>query len=293
MTVLKHKLLKLLTLLFFIVSSQALLALETSKTPKKVLVSIQPYALILKELNPSDVEISVLQEASINPHAFQMKPSHLKKIADADLVIWGGEQVEPYLSKAFAKKQQLVLANIPDLVLITDSHEAHDEEHAIDPHIWLSEKNSIAIAKAMAAALDIKLLKNSTPLLTNKEETQNSRPLLLVYHNAYSYLEAELQLQHDFVIYDNHNAKPGLKHWHELMEALKDAKQNQQAVCLISSPAFSESVEAKKLEQKIMALQLKDFRWELIDPMASDKTYENFSAYLNESRDTFIKCMKN
>ncbi len=275
--------------------SQALEASDESR-PIKILVSIQPYALILSELNVQGLEVSVLQEAAMNPHAFQMKPSHLKKIAEADLVIWGGKQLEPYLSKAFANKQQLVLADIPEVKLLKENHEDHDDEQAMDPHIWLSEKNSQAIIQAMAMVLGVEVPKTAAPrtnepLATAKKE--NLKTLVLVNHNAYSYLESELGLEHDFVIYNNHNAKPGLKHWHELNQLLETAKQKEQAVCLISSPAFSESTEAKKLKQKIKETGLKDFRLAIIDPMASSKTYKDFSAYLNESRQALLQCVKN
>lgn len=290
-----------LTLIFFSSFSLASESETSTKPTTKILVSITPYALILKELEISGIEIAVLQEAAVNPHAFQMKPSHLKKIAEADLVIWGGKNLEPYLAKALSNnKRQLVLEDIPDLSLLQDSHHGHDDDHNTDPHIWLSEKNKQAIAQAMKKVLEPEVSTESqiikTELSGEKVETTESKqkPMLLVHHNAYAYLEAELGFQHDFVIFDNHNAKPGLKHWHELNQQLQEAKSQNRPLCFISSPAFTQSVEAGKLQRAVHDAGLgKNFRWEIIDPMASDKKYKGFSEHLAESRQSMLECMRN
>lgn len=278
---------------------------------QKIVVSLKPYALLMESIKHEGDEISILLEDGANAHDFQLKPSHLKKIAEADLVIWSGEDAEPNLVKALKnKKNQLVLMDIKSLDLINtaDDHEENalnNHQHlSVDPHIWFSQANALLITLAMADALHysdealnnirmhfaqnqaIESTKNADK---NNETAHNSA--LLVYHNAYAYLEKDLKIQHEFVINESHNTKPSLRHWNALKESLQNYKKNNRSVCIISLPNFENSSEAKQLDALLNKTDMKAFSKIVeIDPLASSANYNEF---YRDSKNRLLSCLGN
>lgn len=125
----------------------------------------------------------VLLDGGASPHSFQMRPSQAAAVADADLVIWVGPELTPWLDKAVDARAEgaavLGLLAAPGTVLRQfpagdaeaaagdpgapdhdHEHEhgdaAQDEEHhhsGADPHAWLDPANARAWVAAIAAEL--------------------------------------------------------------------------------------------------------------------------------------------
>lgn len=146
--------------------------------PPDVLASIAPLHSLTAAVMKGVGEPALLVPATASDHDYALKPSDLRKIATADLVVWIGEPLETYLVKPLEAEgvANLELIEVPGAEPRSaakdeehsPSDHAHGEEegHAdghshehlgLDPHIWLDPVRAQAIVEAIAeelAALD-------------------------------------------------------------------------------------------------------------------------------------------
>lgn len=191
----------------------------------KVLVSIKPIHSLVASVMQGVATPTLLLPDYASPHTFQLKPSNLKQLQEADLVIWIGPDLETFLEKPLADKpaiKTLALQNLPQLKLLAlrtsrnwqvdhshhDSH-THNVAHA-DPHFWLSTENAQIIVQALADILSKEDPLHAKQYQENaKKSLQNLKALhtklnillkpvrkmpFLVYHDGYQYFEKEFQL---------------------------------------------------------------------------------------------------
>lgn len=148
----------------------ALLALLTSlpaaAEPPRVVVDIAPVHALVAQVMDGVAEPDLLLAQDANPHAVQLRPSQARMLADADLVIWVGPDLSPWLSDTIAvlgDADTLVLMDLPATTLrdlapeigAVSPEQGHDhghdedghDDHAHgdeDPHVWLSVDNARA-----------------------------------------------------------------------------------------------------------------------------------------------------
>lgn len=67
----------------------------------KILPTTKALSLVVAEVT-AEVYPSLLA-ANVSPHDFSLRPSHIRKIQDAQLVVWLGPKLEPYLAKVMAR----------------------------------------------------------------------------------------------------------------------------------------------------------------------------------------------
>jgi|GEM_PF-6407631 len=293
-------------------------AMVSKAVRRNIVVSVRPYALILQSLLQEGDEISVLVDSGMTAHNFQLRPSHLKKIAAADLVIWGGEQAEPFLAKALAQHtQQLNIMAISNLNLIVGKEQLknyHNDEstyhvhennknqitahHKVDTHLWFSQANVKEIASAMTNALAYpdsvqrQFEKKLKAVKINKTLDDN-QTVLWVYHDAYAYLEQSLGIKNQFVIKKSYNSQPSLAHWKVLTDLLYRYKKNKQSLCIVITPDYVHSSEAKKLNKLLLKTKMKNqTRLIDIDPLASNDDYQDHFSFLKNSNQQLIQCLQ-
>jgi zinc transport system substrate-binding protein len=172
----------------FGVSLVAMLALAAPAhaDAPRVVASIAPLHSLVAMVMEGVGEPELLIPAALSVHEYALKPSDVRKVAQADLVVWIGESLESYLVKP------LQTEDVANLELIDaegiDAHsygaeddhkhdehhaaehgaeeheehlaaEEHEEEHGhhhhagLDPHIWLDPVRAIAIVKAVGERL--------------------------------------------------------------------------------------------------------------------------------------------
>jgi zinc transport system substrate-binding protein len=134
----------------------SLFALPALAEPPKVVADIAPVHALLAQVMEGVAEPTLLLDQSDNPHAVQLRPSQAKTLADADLVVWIGPELSPWLERivdGLDTADSLVLMDHPattfrDISASSegddhddhdeDAHEEHDEdeheEHAADDH---------------------------------------------------------------------------------------------------------------------------------------------------------------
>lgn len=162
-----------------------LLGAPVAEAAPKVVASIAPLAGIAAAVLGEGATPTLLLPASQSPHHGALRPSQARALADADVVLWIGPELETGLDSALdAMPESWVGTHALTAMLLPkvtrkpfrhletldpepapgghdahDAHgaqgggEAHQHHGGIDPHLWLDPANAAAIANALAERL--------------------------------------------------------------------------------------------------------------------------------------------
>ncbi len=118
-----------------------------------IVVTIAPQAEFVEKVGGEYVNVSVMVPAAGNPHTYELTPSQLKDVRDADLYFKLGSGIEfelMWMGKiASINKGLTIIDNSAGITLI----ENEEEKAAKDPHIWLSPKNAVMMIGSIKDAL--------------------------------------------------------------------------------------------------------------------------------------------
>lgn len=157
----------------------ALLAVSLPVRAIEVLTTIKPLGFIAAAITDGVSKPKVLLPTGASPHDFSLRPSDIRSINSANLVVWVGPELEGFMAKPLANHPHaLALTQVEGMPLFNyatqDSHDSHDHddhdyaahEHGdhdegheghhhegVDPHIWLGPTQAKVIAKAIASEL--------------------------------------------------------------------------------------------------------------------------------------------
>lgn len=310
-----YRILLCLTLLVSVIASaQAAAPVAGASASLKLVVSVRPLDLLTRELTQGlTLQVQTLLPPGATPHDYALKPSDLKAIAAADLVVWLGATGEPYLSKVASRGAQAIAWEAqPGLLRLPlrealhaygeeheDDHEAeHEHDHhsaGFDPHFWLSVDNALLLADQLAVQLSALLPDQAAVIARNRaslaerlqqQRTQTAALLaatpapFLLSHDAYHYLEEDLGVHSVGAISLDPEIKPGVKH----LMAIKNLITERGIRCVITDPSVSsallDKVEAKPALSRIA-----------IDPMAWDYQGNLYSEWLSSLYVKMVVCI--
>jgi len=198
----------------------------------KVLVSIKPFHSLVSAIMQDVSEPLLLINGNNSPHSYALRPSSAENLQQADLVFWGGEILEGFLTKplqSLASRARLVsLQETAGLRLLplrsgigwqkhetdsTNDHSAEDETTSTsgtDPHIWLDPYNAKIISAKIVEILTAMDPQNAQSYRINGEKyglrlelldrklkaemTKVAETPYMVFHDAYQYFEKRYQL---------------------------------------------------------------------------------------------------
>jgi len=226
------------------------LALGADQVSQKVIATIKPIGLITEAIvDGSSIEVDVLLPPTSSPHNYALKISDAKRLQTADLVIWLGQDAEPYINPGKSKSHLALLGYLSRDQLIEEDG-GHNHHHSVDPHIWLdpvlAQEIAALIAKRLIALYpDQKVLieKNThTFKLSTGELDQKLNKLLrpyqdrgfLAYHNAYGYFVRRYGLRQLAVIQEQVGVSMSVKHLAELRKLAVPGE----AICYFREPQF-------------------------------------------------------
>ncbi|MCM8775139.1 MAG: zinc ABC transporter substrate-binding protein [Candidatus Omnitrophica bacterium] len=124
-------------------------------------VSLSPLKNFVKDIGGDRVEVKILIPPGANPHTYELKPSQLKEIENADLLVKVGSGIEfelAWLDKLLALNKKMLVVDGSRGIDFLDMHGCDPESGACaesvghhspqgrDPHIWLSPQNAKIIA---------------------------------------------------------------------------------------------------------------------------------------------------
>jgi zinc transport system substrate-binding protein len=216
---------------FFALCSLASAVSAQEKGKPLLVTSIKPLAIIAQSAFKDNVTVEYLMPAALSPHDVVIKLSDVRKIADADLVLWIGPEFEVRSAKQFANVPLEKLVTAMDLLEADhqgsahnehhvedyqeSSHDDHDDHHGgIDPHIWLSPEIVKQLVHRLSDRLGIKADK-----VFSQKAKQNIEARLknakqgnyIVHHQGFGYFIEEFDLQPGLSIRDMLGKQQGAK----------------------------------------------------------------------------------
>lgn len=268
-----------------------------------ILTSIKPIQLITLELTQGVSEPEVLVASNASPHDYALKPSDVKRLRTADLVVWYGSDLEPFLTKVLGNQHNvLTLSDIQGLELreYDGGHHDHDghDHGSHDPHFWLGYKPTLQVAQAITERLSEVDSEHKAQYRTNLAEfetklTQQQDQIkaqlapvadagYYVFHDAYGYFEQDFPLNHLGYFTVSPDRKPGAK----TLIAIRKALKNQNAQCVFSEPQFTPAV----VESVTRGSQAKTG---VLDPIGADidVVAGGYFQFKQNLADSFSQCL--
>ncbi len=274
----------------FCLLSPALMA-----APLNVVASIRPLQLIADSLVEGLGETTALIPAGSSPHHFALKPSQLKLIQNADLVLWVGPSLEPFLDRPLSSRKTLQLRWIEheagEHKDEAHSHAGHDHAGE-DPHVWLDPDAAMGYAQRLKTMLLDLRPHDSVVIEANfqrfkealaqadAENRDNLTPLLtvgfVVFHDAFNRLVSHYGLNQVAYLTLEPGLPPGARKTAEIRRLLSSGE----ARCIFIEPQF----EAALINRLIADLPVASVT---LDPLASDLDsalgYPGFLRHLGEA----------
>lgn len=269
-----------------------------------VLTSIKPIQLIALEIMHNTSQPDVILASNTSPHDYALRPSDVKSIRKADLVIWFGNDLEPFLTKVLEQQSNvLTLSDIKGLELREyegDHHDHDGHDHGShDPHFWLGYAPTKQVAKAIAQKLAEIDKANSETYFANLAQFESKLTAqqqaidtqlssvkqtgYFVFHDAYGYFEQDFGLNQLGFFTVSPDRKPGAK----TLISIRKALASEQAKCVFSEPQFTPAVVksvTRGSEAKVGVL----------DPIGSDVEVTTGGYFILKQNlaDSFSSCLQ-
>ena len=250
-----------------------LLAAAAAVAAPRVATDIAPVQSIAARVMAGVGEPGLILPPGASPHGYALRPSEARLLQDADLVVWIGPTLTPWLADPIAtlapEATLVTLATVPGVETLPiraggpfEAHEHdHDDEHdheahdrippeAIDGHLWLDPDNAVAMARAIAAVLGEADPANAAAYGANAEafaaETEaraaaiearvaplRGRPFI-VFHDGYQYFEHRFDLPAAGSIALHDGDAPGTAR----IAAIRERVIADGVVCAFAEPEF-------------------------------------------------------
>jgi len=215
---------------------------------------------LAKNIGGNHVKVVAVIKSGIDPHEFEPTPGDVRKVADANLVLFTGKGIEGYLTKleeaagGGSSKFLDIGKDIPSLTMNEDGKKVED------PHWWHSVENMKMATRVIAAAFAkadpsnaVSYQKNAQSYLASLDELQrwirvklaglsHDQRKLVTSHDALQYFAHD----YGFTIYPlkgvSTNEEPSSRHVREIIEVIRG--EHVKAV-------FFESIENLRAIQQI------------------------------------------
>lgn len=282
----------------------------------KVVVSIAPIHSLVAGVMEGVGEPQWLIPSGASPHAYALKPSDARALANAQLVIWVGEGLEPMLEKpldALAGSARVIeLVSVEGMRLLDNreggiwGEEHHGDEHEghghgeVDMHLWLSPANARLIVSAAAAALieldeaNAQRYRDNAAMMRSRIDTLEStlraklepfgKTPYVVFHDAYHYFEESFGLTPAGAISVSPDRPSGAKRIAEIRQTIRE----RNAVCVFSEPQFQPRIVKVVLEET-------GARHGVLDPLGAGLTpgKEQWFGLMQGLADNLATCLSN
>ena len=241
----------------------------------KVVVSIKPFHSLVSTVMQGVSEPALLLNGNNSPHTYSLRPSAAVKLQNADLVFWGGENLEGFLAKPIhslaAGARVVSFEDTPGLILRpfrsvkewqeldpeSENDQDHVKKHEIhrlpgnDPHIWLDPLNAQKITQYLVQILSEFDPENAQTYHSNGKKTilrlsdlniqletkmsSVSSKPYIVFHDAYQYFEKRYQLNPIASVTVSSGTSTSVGRLIDIRKKIKIKK----VLCIFTEPQFS------------------------------------------------------
>jgi len=243
----------------------------------EVVVSIKPLHFLVSGVMEGVSEPQLLVKGGGSPHDYAMRPSDARMLADAELIVWVGPQLESFLVKPLTtlgkKARQLEFGEVLESEMLPvreggawgsgdHAHHLHSDQHHLvrDPHFWLDPHLAKQVVEKTAAELvaidpvhSEQYLRNAAGLKGRLDTLDAELKIrlapvrdipYLVFHDAYQYFEVAYGLNVAGSVTANPERRPGARGIAEIRQRIVKV----QARCVFSEPQFEPRLVATVIE---------------------------------------------
>ena len=238
--------------------------------------------MLVEAIAGDSVEVRQLLPDSEVPHHYSLRISDRALLAEADLLLWVGPELEGFLSKsvtALRPEKVITAAELPDIQWLSATTEGQTDNS--DPHIWMNPNNGRVIATEVGNWLAAHYPEQREHLLAAQqlfnqqladvtaETTAQLKPLqqenFIVDHDAFGHFAEAFGLHQSGALKTSTGLSSGARDFHQLL--------NQNKVrCIIAEPRHNHG----RVEQLSTKLNAKTAE---IDPLGADIPLSN-TAYI-------------
>lgn len=272
-------------------------AVDADAAAPRVVASIKPIHALVAGVMDGAGSPALLIQGQASPHAYALRPSDAKLLADADAVFWIGPELETALIKPLAslsgKAMVVALAHAEGVKALRGADNA-----SADGHVWLDVDNARAMVAAIAqtlakvdpgnanrygsnaASLDAQLSELDTQLRAQLMPV--AKQPFIVFHDAYRYFANRYGLNMLASVTINPEQPAGGRHVAELKALIA----RQRTVCVFAEPQF---------QPKLMATLQADahVRTGVLDPEGSTLTPGSklYTDVMHGLADNLVRCL--
>ena len=235
------------------IMSVLLLGVATARAELKVVASLPDFGAIAEAIGGKAVDVTTIARGSEDPHFVDARPSFVRVLNKADLLIEGGADLEagwlPTLVTAARNakiqgtgKGHLVLSRFVKLIDVPTApvdRSMGDVHPTGNPHYWLDPRNGKIIAEKIAATLSELDPKNAETYRGNlaaftkkldakwpewQKRLESLRGAkVITYHKSYEYFAAAFGLEVIAQLEPKPGIEPSATHIAQLVQRAKEA----------------------------------------------------------------------
>lgn len=207
-----------------------------------VVTTIKPLAIIARSAVGDAAEVEYLLPGNQAPHDFAPPASGLRKMAQADLVLWVGPGFETRSAKTIQRlpsAKRIAAIDFADEPQGSSPDDQHNHSLAADPHIWLNPNKANKIAAQLQAHLGLpiaaiisqqKIAQLEQQLAADKDKTY------LSHHDAYGHFAEAFGLAPGLSIRDASGEVQGAKSQYQLRKNIASANVS----CIFVEPQYQD-----------------------------------------------------
>lgn len=303
-----------LSAVFLFLSAHAVIA-DVPRVSADILPVHSLVARVMQGAGTPDLILS----PGASPHGYAMKPSQAAALARADLVVWIGEDLTPWMQtpiqnlagqaeviELLAVEGTVVLPFREGALFEEGEHDLEDGEHdhaddhgSIDPHAWLDPVNAGLWMSVIAERLAAQDPENASLYTKNAAEGQAELIAVrnkidgiiapfrgtrfMVFHDAYHYFEARFGTEAAGALALGDATAPSPARLAEIKASVAE----RQVACVFAEPQFNTSLVDAVIEGT-------DVRIALLDPMGTelDAGPELYGRLLTQMAAAMVGCAR-
>ncbi|HBH46606.1 MAG: hypothetical protein A2445_04980 [Candidatus Jacksonbacteria bacterium RIFOXYC2_FULL_44_29] len=232
-----------------------------------IITTLFPLFDMARDIGGSDVQVTLMLPPGVEAHAFEPTPSDIVKINTADIFVYTGKFMEPWVEDILKGVTNKNLIIVDSSAGISINEQTGDQ---IDPHIWLDFDNAKMMAENIEQALAKKSpnnidyyalqLQNYSSELDSldnqyKTELTNCKTNQIIYggHYAFGYLARRYDLKYSALQGVSPDAEPTAQDLVRLVEEIKISDIKYIFYEELASPKLAQTI-ARETGAKLLLL---------------------------------------
>lgn len=229
---------------------------DESSADRTVVAAFYPLAWAAERVGGDDVQVVNLTPPGAEPHDLELTARDVERVRDAELVLYLGRGFMPALEDAVAGHENAIdLLAGESLLEGADAHGPEDgqgepdDEHQLDPHVWLDPQRFAGLARQIATPLgDAETADDLVAELDRLDEEYRAgladceRREIVTSHAAFGYLAAAYRLEQIALTGISPEAEPSPRALEALVEEVREHGATTVFFETLVSPRLAETV---------------------------------------------------